>query len=732
MRLLGAILFAIWASGLQCQPAFAEKRIALAIGNSNYQKVSHLANAANDAAVLAATFRKANFDVVTLRLDLSAMEMRRALRDFGDKARDADIAVVYYAGHGIEVDGVNYLIPVDAVLERDNDVYDEAFSLERVLVAVEPARQLRLIILDACRDNPFARSMRQTLARRSVGRGLAKVEPSSPNTMIAFAAKAGFTAFDGDDRKTSPFAAALAEHLMTPGLDLRKAFGFVRDDVLEATSNRQEPFIYGSLGGNDVALVPAPAVAPPANPAADPDEAIRRNYELAERIGTREAWDSFLSIYPNGFFAKLAQAQRNKLAAEEARIAATEKARLAIEEQARLLAGGAKAAEQAKAAAEAKAAQEARVAAEKKKAQEDARLAEAERAKAAAQAKAAEDARIAAEKTRKLEQEKANQERIAAEKKKAQEEAKAAEAERAKAAVQAKAAEEARIAAEKASKLEEEKLNQERIAAEKKAQDEAKAAAQAKAAEAERAKAAAQAKAAEDAQIAADNSKAAEANKAGNERPIGALAALTPAEQAGETNSKAIRPTAEDIPRLLQTELHRVGCYNGAIDGDWNVATRKSVGLFNKHASAMLDIKVASIDALDIVRGKTARICPLICDHGYKADRDTCTRIICKTGFELDDDDTCKKMKTRKPSAKQEKKPEETQPTVNRPVTNEPAASELRRCGATSCSAAMRGCMRKNAIAGGNDANCVAKYNSCMQTGTFNGRFCQHSGLARN
>jgi Caspase domain len=366
MRAVAAILFSIWASGLVSQPAHAEKRVALAIGNSNYQNVGHLANPASDAATLAETFRKANFDVVTLRADLPAAEMRRALREFGDKARDADIAVIYYAGHGIEIDGTNYLIPIDATLEHDTDVYDEALSLDRVLVAVEPAKRLRLVILDACRDNPFAKTMRQTIARRSIGRGLAKVEPPGPNTMIAFAAKAGFTAFDGDDAKSSPFATALAQHLTTPGLDLRKAFGFVRDDVLKATNNRQEPFIYGSLGGDDVALIPAPVVAAP--PAPDPNEALRRDYEFAERIGTKEAWDSFLASYPGGFYAKLAQAQRNKLAAEEARLAATEKARLAAEERARLAAEGAKAAEQAKAAAEAKAAEDARIAAEKKKA----------------------------------------------------------------------------------------------------------------------------------------------------------------------------------------------------------------------------------------------------------------------------------------------------------------------------------------------------------------------------
>src|SRR5471032_3391311 len=177
-----------------CQPAFAEKRVALVLGNSAYQNVAPLPNPVNDGAVIAATLTQAGFDVVDSRHDLPAAETRRALRDFADRARDADIAVVYYAGHGIEVEGTNYLIPVDAKLERDSDVYDEAFSLDRILLAVEPARQLRLVILDACRDNPFAKTMKKTLASRSVGRGLAKIEPTSPNTLIAYAAKAGSTA----------------------------------------------------------------------------------------------------------------------------------------------------------------------------------------------------------------------------------------------------------------------------------------------------------------------------------------------------------------------------------------------------------------------------------------------------------------------------------------------------------------------------------------------------------
>jgi uncharacterized caspase-like protein len=291
MRAIAAIVLAVWSTWLFSQPAFAEKRVALVIGNSAYKNVNQLQNPANDAAAVVAMFKKAGFDSVDARLNLGVVDMRRALREFGNKARDADAAVIYYAGHGIELDGTNYLIPVDATLETDTDVLDETFPLDRVLFTVEPAKKLRLVILDACRDNPFAKTMKRTVGSRAIGRGLAKVEPSSPNTMIAFAAKAGSTASDGDS-KNSPFATALVNHLAKPGLDLRKAFGFVRDDVLKATNNTQEPFVYGSLGGDDVTLVPA-APAPGVAAPVDQDATMQRHYELAERIGTKPVWDAF-------------------------------------------------------------------------------------------------------------------------------------------------------------------------------------------------------------------------------------------------------------------------------------------------------------------------------------------------------------------------------------------------------------------------------------------------------
>ena len=245
--------------------AHAEKRVALVIGNSAYTKVGALANPTHDADAIQSMLKAAGFDVVETKRDLGLAAMRRALRDFSDRVRDADIAVVFYAGHGIEVNGTNYLIPVDATLERDIDVEDETVSLERVTQILDQAKRLRLIILDACRDNPFVRSMKRTVTGRSIGRGLAEVRVLTSDTLIAFAAKAGSTAADGEGRN-SPYTTALVKHVTTPGLDLRLALGRVRDEVLQSTANRQEPHYSARLEVLRLLLVveakPQPQAAP--------------------------------------------------------------------------------------------------------------------------------------------------------------------------------------------------------------------------------------------------------------------------------------------------------------------------------------------------------------------------------------------------------------------------------------------------------------------------------------
>lgn len=305
--------------------ALADKRVALVIGNSAYQNVNQLPNPAKDAASIGEMLKKAGFDSVDSRQDVGVADIKKMIRDFSDKVADADVAVVFYAGHGIEINGTNYVLPIDARLERDIDVEDEAVSLDRIVRTVEPAKKLRLIILDACRDNPFSTTMKRSIGSRGIERGLAKVEPENPNTLVAYAAKAGSTASDGAGEH-SPFTTALLVQLPVPGQDLRKSLGYVRDAVLKATANKQEPFVYGSLGGDDVALVAAPARAAtvPAQVAAlDPDSKLRQDYELAAAINTKPAWDAFIKNYPKGFYADLARAAQSKLDAAPATVVAS-------------------------------------------------------------------------------------------------------------------------------------------------------------------------------------------------------------------------------------------------------------------------------------------------------------------------------------------------------------------------------------------------------------------------
>jgi pyruvate/2-oxoglutarate dehydrogenase complex dihydrolipoamide acyltransferase (E2) component len=588
---------------LTCGSAQAERRVALVIGNSAYKSVPKLANPANDAALVGGMFKKAGFDWIDIRTDLNAAEMRKALRDFGGRARDAEVAVIYYAGHGIELDGTNYLIPTDAALETDSDVLDETVALDRALFAVEPAKQLRLIILDACRDNPFAKSMKRTVAARAIGRGLAKVEPTSPNTMIAFAAKAGSTASDGDARN-SPFAAALVERLPTPGLDLRKAFGFVRDDVLKNTSYKQEPYVYGSLGGDDVPLVAAKPVV--AGPQANPDSEIRRDYELALQLGTRDVWTAFLNRYPSGFYTDLAKAQLNRIAAEDARAAAAEKARQAEEEKARLVADRARKAEQDK---------------------------------AAAAAKAAEDARLAAEKAKQVE------------------EAKAAAAEQRR--------KEAEAAAAKALA---DKLAAEKALAEKRASDKAAA------------------------ELAAKQAAEKQASANAEQK----VAAVTPS-----STPPAMSP--QETTKLVQSELRRVGCLTTSADGDWNASSQRSLTLFNKYAGTKLDAKLASFDALDAIKAKPGRVCPLVCDHGFRADGDACVKIACRAGYRVNDDNECEKVQDKKPVATREdtkRRDAERKQIEAGPPSREANPKGQIYCNASLCRPVRSGCRLENVKSG--------------------------------
>ncbi|MGZ5836534.1 MAG: caspase family protein [Xanthobacteraceae bacterium] len=229
--------------------AVPEKRVALVIGNGAYQNVATLPNPPNDARAVADALRKIGFTSVRNASNLKRDALLNELKMFAEIAENADWAVVYYAGHGIEIDGVNWLIPVDAALKTDRDVQFEAVPVDQVLGAVDGVKKLALVVLDACRDNPFAAQMRSTSATRSIGRGLAPIEPRR-GTLVAYAAKHGEVALDGADGN-SPFVTSLVRRIQTPGVEINKVFRLVRDDVLDATNSRQEPFIYGTLPAQD-------------------------------------------------------------------------------------------------------------------------------------------------------------------------------------------------------------------------------------------------------------------------------------------------------------------------------------------------------------------------------------------------------------------------------------------------------------------------------------------------
>jgi uncharacterized caspase-like protein len=501
-------------TAMSCQ-ALADRRVALIVGNSAYQNVPKLPNPVKDADAMAQLFKKAGFEVVSLHKDVSNLDYKRAIRRFEETARDADIAVVFYAGHAIEIGGVNYMIPVDAKLATDIDAPDEAITLDRLMETVDSSKKLGLVILDACRDNPFVNTMQRRRASRAVHAGLGKVEPTVAGTLIAYAAKAGSTAEDGAGDH-SPFTTALLNHLTSPGLDVRLAFGRVRDQVMQLTSKRQEPFVYGSLGGATVAIVGTPQAITEASssPAAnDPAANARRDYEYFERVGTKDAWDAFLRLHSSGPYADLARMQR-----------------------ARVVAAG-----------------------------------DASRQRATTEATPPPD------------------------------------------------------------------------------------------------------------------------------KPATAVAAATPAarpEGAPSTPAAGLAPG--EVTRMLQTELKRVGCYGGAVNGDWNVASRRALDGFNKGAGAKFEGKVASLAAVEAVREKQTRVCPLECARGSKAEGEQCVAVTCPAGQVAGASGACEAAKPAKAAAREPAAPKRDGAAAGRNASGPGSAAagsgQGVACSRFGCQPVKRGC----------------------------------------
>src|SRR6266702_740433 len=226
------------------------RRVALVIGNGAYKNVHALPNPPRDSKLIASVLHDVGFQTVISVSDLTRDKFFEALQTFAAEAEKADWAVVDYAGHGFEIGGVNYLVPIDAKLAADRDAETQAVALEQVIAAVGAARKVRLVILDACRDNPFAPTMQRTLSLKLVDKGFSNIEPGA-GFMVVYAAKHGETAIDGDGGADSPFATALAHDIKEPRVEIRKLFDIVRDDVWSATKHEQQPFTYGSPPGRE-------------------------------------------------------------------------------------------------------------------------------------------------------------------------------------------------------------------------------------------------------------------------------------------------------------------------------------------------------------------------------------------------------------------------------------------------------------------------------------------------
>ena len=328
-------------------PASAAGRVALVVGNGAYTHAGRLPNPANDATDIAAALRRLGFEV-TIARDAGRTALNEALRYFTRRSASADVALVFYAGHAMEMDGVNYLLPVDARVERDTDVRYETVTLDDVLASTSGAG-LRVVILDACRNNPLARSMQRTVSTRSVSNGsLGDLNEDllGDETLVAYSAAAGTTAADGEGRN-SPYTAALLAHLEEP-VDIGLMFRRVRARVLAATNRRQRPHEYGSLlrehylsvsgGGEPAAVVaggpadPAGATAPRGPAEADPAAVaggssaalVQQETVFWQSIAdstSQSDFEAYLARWPAGVYAPLAQGRLAALGAAAGRAA---------------------------------------------------------------------------------------------------------------------------------------------------------------------------------------------------------------------------------------------------------------------------------------------------------------------------------------------------------------------------------------------------------------------------
>lgn len=298
--------------------AFAEKRVALVIGNAAYKHTTALKNPENDAVAIAQTLERLRFDVVK-GLDLSHREFGRTLAKFRKRLVGADVALFFFAGHGLQMRGHNFLLPIDAKLEDEDSLDFEAVRVRTVLNLMERSAPVSLVFLDSCRNNPLSRNLARNMGTRStlVGRGFAR-EETGVGSMIVFATQPGNVAEDGAGGLHSPFTEALLSHIQTPGLDIAQLMRRVRVDVMKATSNRQVPWDNSSLTGDFVFNKKPVTRKTTKDDSAPRGRKSDASLELEFWNSVRDSNDpdmlaAYLDRYPDGTFSALARIKHDKL-----------------------------------------------------------------------------------------------------------------------------------------------------------------------------------------------------------------------------------------------------------------------------------------------------------------------------------------------------------------------------------------------------------------------------------
>ncbi|MEZ5870543.1 MAG: caspase family protein [Nitratireductor sp.] len=534
MQMRSTILLLAGLLVLICQTtAFAEKRVALVIGNAAYVNAPELANPRNDAAKISARLAELGFEIVE-GVDADLVTMLERIDDFARALEGADVALFYYAGHGLQVNGRNYMVPVDAALTSHIRLDYEAIPIDLVMASMQDKAKTNLLFLDACRDNPLARSLARSLGTRSgnIGNGLARIG-AGRGTLISYATEPGNVALDGKGAN-SPYTEALAEYLGQPGMSIGDTMILVRNSVMEATYGRQVPWEHSSLTGR-VILGDSDAKPKTIEQPVQDNAAEIAYWDTVKDSEVPDLYTAYLARYPQGLFSDLAKVKIDLI--EKRKQAETE--RLAT---ARKLAEE-KAAEAEKHAIEEAKKNEARAAAEA----EAQRAADELKAQRVADLKKAEAARLAAENSRKVA------------------EAARLEAEKQLAALEA---------------LNSQRQEQEKVA-----------------------------------RLRAEK-KVAEAKEL-------ELASLE--QTAVEPESRSMTP--QELARATQTELQRLGCLAGRVDGKWGSGSERSLRAYADKQGLKLASLAPDEEMLGRMKAVKKRVCPLVCGRGEEEKAGRCVKL---------------------------------------------------------------------------------------------------------